>query len=257
MTKTQTYISKVMRIKRTDFAQMQTDEGMQSRIALKKGRNKFKGHILDKSIHYYRMWFHFVRLVIDCEQNNIKFGSTYQGKKQHKVKLNKRFYKDWDIYNHLDSSFDKWFGDKIHLFAEQETVKIVKEGVKSEDYLYIQFHKSQRKEDIIRQVRKELQNAKYQVSAKYRIKHKHRYFNIHQQYNAFVMKYLLGEEFYKIRDFLQDSYSSFSSDFESNAEADNYLVMSDKKGAWNSPQSMNKVYRRAEQLVLDVAKGEF
>src|SRR6056300_1857693 len=31
----------------------------------------------------------------------------------------------------------------------------------------------------------------------------------------------------------------------------------DKKGAWNSPQSMNKVYRRAEQLVLNVAKGEF
>ena len=30
-----------------------------------------------------------------------------------------------------------------------------------------------------------------------------------------------------------------------------------KKGAWNSPQSMNKFYRRAEQLVLDVAKGDF
>jgi hypothetical protein len=249
-----TFISKIIKMRKTDFATSQTEDG--GAIRLKKGRNKFRGHILDKSVHYYRMWFHFVRLVIDCEQNKIKFGSTYQGTKQHTVKLNKRFYKDWDIYNYLDASFDDWFDDKIHLFAEKEQVSIVKQGEESDEYLYIKFHKSQRKEDIINQARALLKNSKYQVTAKYKMKHKHRYFNIHQQYNAFIMMYLLKKEFYEIMDGLETVYSKYSSDFESEG-GDQYYIRSDKKGAWNSPQSMNKVYRRAEQLVLNVAQGEF
>jgi hypothetical protein len=252
------FISKVIKIKKTDFAQIQTEKGMQRRIALKKGRNKFRGHILDKSVHYYRMWFHLVRLVIDCEQNKIKFGSTYQGAKQHTVKLNKRFYKDWDIYNYLDATFDEWFDDKIHLFAEKEQVSLEHEGEKSEGYMYIKFHVSQRKEDIVNQVRTKLKNERYRVSAKYQIKKKHRYFNIHQQYNAFILKYLLEKDFDTIRFGLDDWYSRFSSDFESTSDTETYYPSGKiKKGAWNSPQSMNKVYRRAELLVLNVAQGEF
>ena len=246
MSKSSKYISKLIRMRNTDFSKTNT-------IALKKGRNKFRGHILDKSIHYYRMWFHLVRLVVDCETNKIKFGN----KNQYSVRLNKRYYKDWDIYNYLDSTFDQWFKDKAHLFAEKEQVSLVKEGEKSDDYLYIRFHKSQRKEDILRQARALLSNSKYQVTAKYQIKHKHRYFNIHQQYNTFIMRYLLGKDFKEIRFELMEWYSKFSSDFESDANTENYDPDTEKKGAWNSPQSMNKVYRSAEQLVLDVAKGNF
>ena len=246
MNESKNYISKVVKMRRTDFSKTNT-------IALKKGRNKFKGHILDKSIHYYRMWFHLVRLVIDCETHKIKFGRH----NQFKVKLNKRFYKDWEINKYLDSSFDDWFADKIHLFAESEQVSLVKEGEMSDEYLYIKFHKSQRKEDIIRQTRNLLKNSKYQVTAKYQIKHRHRYFNIHQQYNTFIMRYLLNMDFFEIRNNLEDWYSKFSSDFESDADTENYYAMSNKKGAWNSSQSMNKMYRRAEQLVIDVAQGNY
>lgn len=246
MTNTKNYISKITKMRNTDFSKTNV-------IALKKGRNKFRGHILDKNIQYYRMWFYFVRLVIDCEKHKIKFGKN----NQYTVKLNKKFYKDWNIYNYLNSTFDNWFAHHIHLFAETEQVSLVKEGEKSDDYLYIKFHKSQRKEDIIRQARTLLKNSKYQVTAKYRIKYKHRYFNIHQQYNTFIMRYLLNMDFYEIRNNLEDWYSKFSTDFESDADTENYFAMSEKKGAWNSSQSMNKMYRRAEQLVLDVAKGKF
>ena len=60
---------------------------------LKKRLNQFRGNQLDKPIHLYRMWWHLVRLVVDCEENKIKFGA----KEEHSVKLNKRYYKDWDI----------------------------------------------------------------------------------------------------------------------------------------------------------------
>lgn len=78
------------------------------------------------------MWFHLVRLVIDCETNKIKFGN----KNQYSVKLNKRYYKDWDIYNYLDSTFDQWFKDKAHLFAEKEQVSLVKRE-RSQMIIYI------------------------------------------------------------------------------------------------------------------------
>lgn len=246
MKKKRNYTSKVIRMKNTVFSNTKP-------IALRKGRNKFRGHILDKNIQYYRMWFLFVRLVVDCETHKIKFGKN----KQHKVKLNKRFYKDWEIEKYLDSTFDKWFADKIHLFAETEQVSLVKEGDRSDEYLYIKFHKSQRKEDIIRQARNLLKNSRYQVTAKYQIKKRHRYFNIHQQYNTFIMRYLLNKEFFEIRNNLEEWYSKFSTDFESDADTENYYAMSNKKGAWNSPQSMNKMYRASEQLVLDVAMGSF
>ena len=64
-------------------------------------------------------------------------------------------------------------------------------------------------------------------------------------------------DFFEIRNNLEEWYSKFSTDFESDADTENYYAMSNKKGAWNSPQSMNKMYRASEQLVLDVAKGEF
>lgn len=246
MTDASSYISKVIKMRKTEFSATGT-------VALKKGRNKFRGHVLDKSIHYYRMWFHLVRLVVDCETHKIKFGKSGE----HSVKLNKRFYKDWEIHNYLDRSFDDWFADKIHLFAESEQVSLVKEGEKSDDYLYIKFHKSQRKEDIVRQVRSLLSTGKYQVTAKYQIRHKHRYFNMHQQYNTFVMRYLMNMDFLEVRNNLESIYARFSSDFESSSFTMNYYITSDKRGAWNSSQAMNKMYRRSEQLVLDVAKGDF
>ena len=54
-----------------------------------------------------------------------------------------------------------------------------------------------------------------------------------------------------------EKYLGFSSDCESDSGTENYEPSSEKKGAWNSPQSMNKVYRSSAQLVLDVAKGVF
>ena len=49
---------------------------------LKKRLNQFRGNQLDKPIHLYRMWWHLVRLVVDCEENKIKFGA----KEEHSVK---------------------------------------------------------------------------------------------------------------------------------------------------------------------------
>ena len=194
-------------------------------------KNKFRGHFLDKSIHLYRMWWHFARLVIDCEQNDIRFGA----KKEHSVKLNKKFYKDWELEEYIDASFDDWFADKIHLFGEEE-VSLVKSGEASSEHLYLRFNKHSRKEDILRQARLLLSDGKKQASAKYQIKKQYKYFYLHQMYNCFILRQN-GATNAEVRDWLQQ------------------YVEIGRVSTLDS--SLRKLYRAGERVVLDVAAGEF
>jgi hypothetical protein len=194
--------------------------------------NKFRGYMLDKPVHLYRMWFLLVKLVLDCEHNKIKFGVNGE----HKVKLNKKFYKDWEMEKYLDSNFDNWMKDKIHLFAE-EKASLVKEGEKSDEHLYIKFHRRQRKEDLIRQVRTLLKDGKFETQSKFPITKQHKYFYLHQQYNAFILRQNGAGH---------DDVVKFMNI---------YTLYSDRVST--SYSSLRRLYRASEQLVLDVAKGEF
>ena len=132
--------------------------------------NKFRGYALDKAVHIYRMWFHLVKLIHECEINKIKFGVD----NKLSVKLNKKFYKDWEIDKYLDASFDDWFADKIHLFAE-EKVSLVKSAEESDEYLYLKFHRNMRKRDVMRQVRKIVKEDRFKSQSKYSIKNVYKY----------------------------------------------------------------------------------
>ena len=196
-------------------------------------KNKFRDYWLDKPIHLYRMWFLFVRLVVDCEENKIRFGA----KKEHSVKLNNWFYRDWDVHNYLDAKFDDWFTDKIHLFGEQE-VSIVKKSENSSEHLYLKFNKNQRKEDILRQARLLLKDSKFKSSSKFPIQKQHKYFYLHQQFNAFIMRQNGGKNA-DISDWLKTNYSKYN------------------KRVSAEDAALRKLYRASERVVLDVAKGEF
>jgi hypothetical protein len=202
-----------------------------AQVALRK--NKFRGYWLDKSIHFYRMWFHFARLVIDCEHNKIRFGA----KNQHSVKLNKRIYKDWGVENYLDAEFDDWFADKIHLFGEEE-VSLVKSGEESSEHLYLKFNRYQRKEDILRQARLILNDGKFVSSSRFQIKKQYKYFYLHQQYNVFILRQD-GAKNAEVRDWLIKHYAVYSGRVST------------------EDTSLRRLYRAGERVVLDVAAGEF
>lgn len=202
-----------------------------TQLALRK--NKFRGYWLDKSVHLYRMWFHFARLVIDCERNDIRFGA----KNQHSTKLNRRFYRLWQLDQYLDAQFDDWFQDKIHLFGEEE-VTLVKSAEQSADHLLLRFNKRQRKEDVLRQARLLLKDGEHTASARYQIKKQHKYFYLHQQYNAFILRQN-GAKNAEVRDWLNKHYGGYGG-----------RVSSDDT-------SLRRVYRAGEQVVLDVAEGDF
>ena len=179
------------------------------------------------------MWFHLVRLVYECEKNKIKIGVN----NQISLRLNKKYYKDWNINNYLDANFDDWFQDKILFFAEDKA-SIVKEGEKSDDYLYIKFHRHMRKRDLMRQVRELIKTNRFQSQANYQITKQYKYFYLHQQYNALVMR-INGESAMTIADFFESTYGKHS----------------DKVST--SYSSLRRLFRASENLLIDVSKGNY
>ena len=195
--------------------------------------NKFRGYALDKAVHFYRLWFHLVRLIHECEINKIKFGVN----NKLSVKLNKRFYKDWEIDKYLDASFDDWFADKIHLFAE-EKVSLVKSAEESDEHLYLKFHRNMRKRDVMKQVRELVKDDRFKSQSKYTIQNQYKYFYLHQQYNALVMR-INGMKAMDIADFIESTYGKHSEKVST------------------TYSSLRRLFRASENLLINVSKGNY
>ncbi|MAC90966.1 MAG: hypothetical protein CMO99_00205 [Woeseiaceae bacterium] len=206
--------------------------------------------LIGESAKAKEMYYLALSMGGDCEENKITFG----GKNEHKVKLNKKFYKDWEIEKYLTASFDDWFFDKIELFAEREVEK-VNEGKKSSDHFYLKVHKSQRKEDVIKQVRNLLEDGMFKSGSKFPITGKHKYINLHQQYNAFILRQNAEMSGQQIGQWMGKEYSKYSKNV-SGARTAKTLGGKTEVHEINYT-SMRRVYRASEQQVLEVARGEF
>lgn len=219
----------LVRMQRTQFSETSSTGA----ATLRRGRNRFAEHTLDKSIHLYRMWFLLVKVVYDCKQAGHKFGVQ----NQHSVKLRKGFYNHWDIENYIDGSFDDFFRDKIHLFADGG-VTVIDEIDDSNDHIYLKVRKHSKTEDVVRDVRELLKSTTYQSEVKYQIQRQHKYFYLHQQYNVFLMRQS-GWKSLQVSNWLEAHYGKYRARIASTDAA------------------KRKLYRSSEQIVLDVAKGDF
>ena len=147
----------------------------------------FKGDVLGRSIQMYRMWFLFLRLGLDCEDNQIPI-IDYVNNKKIKVKVNKRFYKKWDLDRVRTDKFDDWWKDKKHLFIENEPT-LVTEIEDDENSYYIKIDKRLKKEDVLRGVRELIKPTKT-FTSEFSIQTQHKYIPTHIKYNIFVWKHL-------------------------------------------------------------------
>jgi hypothetical protein len=220
---------KLLKMSRQEFSTADST----GNATLKQGKNRFRGFTLGKSIHLYRMWFLLLKVAYDCEIADLKFGPDMQDS----VKINRKFYGDWEIEKYIERSFDEFFLEKIHLFGE-ESVGQVSEIDDIENYIFLKVRKNSRKEDVIKDVRNILTGMKYNSSVKYQIKRQHKYFYLHQQYNVFLMRQS-GWDGSMIGDWLNLHYGKYRARVVSSAAA------------------KRKLYRSSERIVLDVAAGEF
>lgn len=195
----------------------------------------FKGNVLGRSIQMYRMWFLFVRLGLDCEDNNIPI-IDYVNNKKIKVRVNKKFYWNWDLDRVKEDKFDDWWKDKKHLFIETQPT-LVNEIEDDDNYLYIKVDKRLKKEDVMRGVRKLIKPSK-SFTSEFVIQTQHKYIPTHMKYNIFVWN-KLGKTRKEIIQLLKASYKY-------------YYVRFPK-----DESSVRRSLRNAERLILMTSKGMF
>ena len=166
------------------------------------------GKVLEKSIHSYRMWFNFLKLALELEEqnavlitrNSVKRESTEKGvggmvdtgRVTHKVRVDRTKYRDWDLYEITNLSFDDWWKDHEHLFVDQVGKVLKPHDVVSSnpDVFTYEIDKRRRLSDVIKDLRSHYEENKIErVSReKYPIEGKVRPIVLQNRFNALVLK---------------------------------------------------------------------
>ena len=162
------------------------------------------GKVLDKSIHSYRMWFNFLKLALELEEQNTVLitrnsvrkekmgGHIKTGRVAHKVRVDRTKYRDWDIFEISHMSFDDWWQEHEHLFLDQVGKVLKPHDVVSSnpDVFTYEIDKRKRLSDVIKDLRTHYKENKVErVSReKYPITGRVRPINLQNRFNALVLK---------------------------------------------------------------------
>lgn len=194
----------------------------------------FKGDVLGRSIQIYRMWFFFLRLGLDCEDNDVDI-IDHVNKKNIPIRVNKKFYKDWDLDRIKTDKFDDWWKDHKHLFIESKT-EMVNDIIDDDNFIHVRIDKRSKKSDVIRDL-KEILEPNKDFTSKYQVKQQHKYIPTHMKYNVFVWKQM-GKTRLEIMELLQKYKFYFTQ------------IPQDES-------SIRRVLRNSEKLIIETSKGKF
>ena len=178
----------------------------------KKAPKVIRGEILQKTIHMYRMWFLFLKLGLELEEQkaalivkesarvvNENGRHTTTERITKKVVVNKKKYEEWDLEHVLVHKFDDWwFGNNgctehRHLFVDEvSNVLNVDDDVSSNpNHITIQFDKRTRLIDVIddlRQMNEQQKLFNHTAREKFNINSRVRYDTLLNRYNCLVLK---------------------------------------------------------------------
>ncbi len=211
-------------------------KAIQPRVGNKRATSRnFRGDMLQRSIQLYRFWFLFLRLGLDCEDNEVPI-IDHVNKEDIKVKVNKKFYKDWDLDRVKEDTFDNWWDDHKYKFIEQPPT-IVDELLPDENAFYLKIDKRSKAVDVMKHLRTMLDNRDASTS-KYPIVNQHKYLPTHMKYNVFVWRNT-GYKRFELLDALNKSYKYYD-----------VRIPGDES-------SVRRLLRNSEKLVISTAKGVF
>ena len=133
------------------------------------------GKVLDKPIQIYRMWYRFLQLALELEQQEVQiitkekrvplkkpkkdaYGHIRKSEVKPikvKVKVDWSKYKGWDLDAIPNTSFDNWWKTHRHIFFDESTalVNSKSEWIDDPNYQYIRIDKRKRANDIVVEIR--------------------------------------------------------------------------------------------------------
>lgn len=155
--------------------------------------------ILDKNIQTYRMWFLFLKLALELEEQGAVLvikrsnekGSKKSNKIVKKIRVKRDRYVGWDLDQVLKCHFNDWWGSHRHLFLD-EGIKILQEGdtIGSEPgYLYVKINTNRRIRDIYSSLRSHIEKSRrHKSESRYKVMGNPRPLVLQNRYNALILK---------------------------------------------------------------------
>ena len=226
------------------------------------------GQVLDKSIHSYRMWFNFLKLALELEEQNTvlvtrnsvlrKYMSGHEetGRVTHKVRVNRAKYRDWNVFEIPHLSFNEWWKEHEHLFLDQVGRVLKPHDVVSSnpDTFSYEIDKRRRLSDVIKDLRKHYAEQEIERVSRdeYSIEGKVRPIVLQNKFNALVLK-------------LEDKLSNQ----EILSHTDDYIRATDTRTAKSRSSNAGRVINEliggnarknsfgAKQILLSVCDGYF
>ena len=160
------------------------------------------GETIGRNIQWYRMWWMYLRLALECEEKNILINGE-------KIKMNGRYYRRWNLDSILTNSFDSWWKENKRLFVHPQIKTLSASSVPDDDHIVLMIPKTRDKTDLLRELDGVLEGKTKSVIQFPFSKSKATYLRSHMQYNIFV-KATNGESRGQIREWVNEKYKPMS-----------------------------------------------
>jgi hypothetical protein len=160
------------------------------------------GETIGRNIQWYRMWWMYLRLALECEEKNILINGE-------KIKMNRRYYRQWNLDSILTNSFDSWWKENKRLFVHPQIKTLSASSVPDDDHIVLMIPKTRDKTDLLRELEGVLEGKTKSVIQFPFSKSKATYLRSHMQYNIFV-KATNGESRGQIREWVNEKYKPMS-----------------------------------------------
>ena len=203
-----------------------------------------------------RWWWRQLKLCLELEQQSIQLLDQ-------RIRVDRAFYRRWDLDSLLTSQFDNWFRDHQHLFFE-EPVSVLTKGELGRlergfsrnldtEFIYLKVPKHLRTVSAIEQIKDHLKNRMRRTSSLFAPTGKTlpliRY---HIQYNCLVMS-INGSDREKIMNWCNYHYQGASGAIQDKKDRSGRQI--DK--VFSYKQSVSRALTKARKGLLLVSKGIF
>ena len=160
------------------------------------------GETIGRNIQWYRMWWMYLRLALECEEKNILINGQ-------KVKMDRRYYRRWNLDSILTNSFDSWWKENKTLFVHPQIKTLSASSVPDDDHIVLMIPKTRDKTDLLRELDGVLEGKTKSVVKFPFSKSKATYLRCHMQYNIFIQA-MNGQKREQIRQWVNEVYKPMS-----------------------------------------------
>jgi hypothetical protein len=160
------------------------------------------GETIGRNIQWYRMWWMYLRLALECEEKNILIDGQ-------KVKMDRRYYRRWNLDSILINSFDSWWKENKTLFVHPQIKTLSASSVPDDDHIVLMIPKTRDKTDLLRELTGVLEGKTKSVAQFPFSSSKATYLRCHMQYNIFI-KAMNGQKREQIRQWVNEVYKPMS-----------------------------------------------